>query len=58
MMSHAELDEATELDDGDPQDLAIRCRVIRDQLPWVNVFGGCCGTDSRHIDAIAQALQR
>ena len=57
-MSHAELDEATELDAGDPQDLAVRYRVLRDQLPTLNVFGGCCGTDVRHIAAIAQAITR
>ena len=56
-MSHAELDVATELDDGDPNDLAIRCRVLSDQLPSINVFGGCCGTDARHIEAIAKALK-
>ena len=25
------------------------------RLPWLNVFGGCCGTDTRHVDAIAAA---
>ncbi len=57
MMSHAELDEATDLDEGDPHDLASRYRVLRDRLPWMNVFGGCCGTDARHIKAIASALR-
>ena len=56
-MSHAELDVATELDDGDPNDLAIRCQVLRDQICTLNVFGGCCGTDARHIEAMAKALR-
>ena len=53
--SHAELDEATELDDGDPADLGARYAALRDGLPRLNVLGGCCGTDHRHVAAIAQA---
>ncbi|WP_230532214.1 homocysteine S-methyltransferase family protein [Microvirga roseola] len=52
--SHAELDEATELDPGDPQDLARRYRDLRQRLN-LSVFGGCCGTDHRHIVAICDA---
>jgi S-methylmethionine-dependent homocysteine/selenocysteine methylase len=52
-MSHAELDEATELDDGDPDDLAGRYVELRASLPAVNVLGGCCGTDIRHLERIA-----
>lgn len=55
-MSHAELDEATELDDGDPADLGARYRALRQSLPRLNVLGGCCGTDHRHISAIAEAV--
>jgi homocysteine S-methyltransferase len=54
--SHAELDEATELDDGDPDDLGRRYRALRRSLPRMNVLGGCCGTDHRHIAAIAEAM--
>jgi len=53
--SHAELDEATELDDGDPADLAARHATLRDRLPAVTVLGGCCGTDARHVAAICSA---
>ena len=53
--SHAELDEATELDDGDPADLAARYAGLRRALPELNVLGGCCGTDHRHIAAIRDA---
>ena len=50
--SHAELDEATELDAGDPGDLAERHAALRTTLPNVNVLGGCCGTDHRHVESI------
>ena len=53
--SHAELDAATELDIGDPPDLANRYRRLRSALPQLNVLGGCCGTDARHLRAIRDA---
>ncbi len=55
MLSHAELDEATELDEGDPEELARLYRELRDVLPGLDVLGGCCGTDHRHIAAIVRA---
>jgi homocysteine S-methyltransferase len=54
--SHAELDEADELDQGDPDDLAARYRELRPLLPGLNVVGGCCGTDERHIEKICAAF--
>jgi homocysteine S-methyltransferase len=54
-MSHAELDDAAELDDGDPEALAVDLLALRELLPSVNVLGGCCGTDARHIAALARA---
>jgi S-methylmethionine-dependent homocysteine/selenocysteine methylase len=57
-MSHAELDEAEELDDGDPHDLGARYAALRERLPRVNVLGGCCGTDHRHVAAICDAWPR
>src|SRR3954451_15674134 len=53
--SHAELDAAEELDDGDPDDLGVRYAGLRDRLPNLTVLGGCCGTDIRHVRAIAGA---
>ena len=53
--SHAELDEATELDEGDPDDLGERHAALRATLPRVNVLGGCCGTDHRHVTSICTA---
>lgn len=54
-MSHAELDEAEELDDGNPDELAQQYAQLRERFPSINVLGGCCGTDARHIAAIARA---
>ena len=53
--SHAELDEATELDDGDPADLGVRYAVLKNALPNLSVLGGCSGTDHRHVAAISDA---
>jgi homocysteine S-methyltransferase len=54
--SHAELDECETLDDGDPHELATLNMQILARMPWVNVLGGCCGSDLRHITEIADAL--
>jgi S-methylmethionine-dependent homocysteine/selenocysteine methylase len=53
--SHAELDEAEELDDGDAEDLAARYVALRGALPNLSILGGCCGTDIRHVTCIADA---
>lgn len=49
--SHAELNESTELDIGDPAEFG------RDhqRLPKLNVYGGCCGTDHRHVEEVCRA---
>jgi len=54
--SHAELDESTELDDGDPEELAEEYLALHHLLPRMNVLGGCCGTDERHVAAIARHI--
>ena len=54
-LSHAELDEAEELDDGDPQEFGSQHRALRDRLGHFNIFGGCCGTDHRHVEAVFHA---
>jgi homocysteine S-methyltransferase len=56
-MSHAELDEAEELDAGDPLELAAAYRALRDEHPHLAVLGGCCGTSDRHIAAISAACR-
>jgi homocysteine S-methyltransferase len=53
--SHAELDESTTLDAGDPADLGQRYRAIRQSFPAIRILGGCCGTDHRHVAAIGAA---
>lgn len=52
--SHQELDEATELDPGDPAELAGEYLELKRVLPEVRVVGGCCGTDTRHIAGICE----
>lgn len=55
--SHAELDAATELDQGNPQALACAHRHLAGHLPAVCVLGGCCGTTDVHVDAIARGWE-
>lgn len=56
--SHAELDESSELDDGDPLALAEHLRELASRMPCLTVLGGCCGTDHRHIGAICATRAR
>ncbi len=55
-MSHEELDEAEELDEGNPTELGSDISRLLTAAPGLNIFGGCCGTDERHVDAIAQQV--
>ncbi len=50
--SHQELNDAPDLDDGDPVELGAQYRDIRLRHPQITVLGGCCGTDDRHIGQI------
>lgn len=54
-MSHAQLNEATELDIGNPVELGAEYAELRKTTGRINVMGGCCGTDHRHIEQIAAA---
>jgi S-methylmethionine-dependent homocysteine/selenocysteine methylase len=54
--SHAELDEAVELDTGNPRELGGHYRALRSRLSHLNVLGGCCGTGHRHVEEICQAV--
>lgn len=54
-LSHAELNEAEELDDGNPAEMGAQYAALRKRFPELNVLGGCCGTDHRHVAAIAEA---
>ena len=53
--SHAELNDSPELDVGDPSELAAGYRRLMTSLPRLNVMGGCCGTDARHLTCIAES---
>jgi len=55
-LSHAELDEAEELDDGNPAELGRQYGDLRANLHNLNIIGGCCGTDHRHVGAICETL--
>jgi S-methylmethionine-dependent homocysteine/selenocysteine methylase len=54
-MSHTELNESPTLDAGDPAELGSQYARLRGELRNLNVLGGCCGTDHRHVEAIARA---
>jgi homocysteine S-methyltransferase len=53
--SHAELNESTELDIGDPVEFGREHAQLKRRLPQLNVMGGCCGTDQRHVEQVALA---
>ena len=54
-LSHAELDAASALDEGDPQEFGALYAGLRGLLPNLRLIGGCCGTDHRHITAAGHA---
>ena len=54
--SHAELDESTDLDDGNPDEFGGQYRALRPLLRKLSVVGGCCGTDHRHVASLCAAL--
>lgn len=53
--SHAELNESPELDIGNPAELGVQHARLKRRVEQLNVMGGCCGTDHRHIEQIAAA---
>jgi homocysteine S-methyltransferase len=53
--SHAELDQATDLDAGDPVELGRLYAGLRRRFGQLTVLGGCCGTDHRHVEQICFA---
>ncbi len=54
--SHAELDNATTLDDGDPAELGAEVAELVQRFPDLRVLGGCCGTDMRHLEQMASQV--
>lgn len=55
-LSHAELDEAEELDDGNPEEFGLLHGELARLLPNLRVVGGCCGTDHRHVGCVSREL--
>jgi S-methylmethionine-dependent homocysteine/selenocysteine methylase len=53
--SHAELNESPDLDDGDPVELGHQYRELLGKLSNLNILGGCCGTDHRHVEEICKS---
>lgn len=53
--SHAELNDAPDLDSGNPVELGAQYASLTKHLPRLNVMGGCCGTDHRHLEQIAES---
>jgi methionine synthase I (cobalamin-dependent) len=44
------------LEDGDPEELGGQMADLARRFPHINVWGGCCGTDGRHIGAITRQV--
>jgi len=42
------------LEDGDPVELGQQMGEVARRFPRVDILGGCCGTDERHLSQIAQ----
>jgi len=55
-LSHAELDVAETLDQGDPEEFGVLHTELSDLLPNLRVVGGCCGTDHRHVGSVSRHL--
>jgi methionine synthase I (cobalamin-dependent) len=51
------LDEAEDLDDGDPVEFGTEHWELRQRHGHINVFGGCCGTDHRRVEEICGGIK-
>ncbi len=56
-LSHAELDEAEELDEGNPVEFGQQLAALRRRHPQISILGGCCGTDHRHIEQVSHSCK-
>ncbi len=54
--SHEELDASIELDVGDRNLLALNYKKMKQHLPELVAYGGCCGTDHKHMQEICKTL--
>jgi len=55
-MTYAELDASPVLHTSVPDELATEMLKLAD-LDQIRLWGGCCGTDDRHMACIAKALR-
>ena len=55
--SHQELNDIPDLDSGDPIELGNQYRDLVRRHRHINVLGGCCGTDHRHVRSISEACR-
>ncbi|WP_163132365.1 homocysteine S-methyltransferase family protein [Agarivorans sp. Alg241-V36] len=55
--SHQTLEQATELDEGNPAELGKQVAELHRSYPQLNILGGCCGTDMRHMRSIFEAVK-
>lgn len=46
------------LEDGDPVELGHQMSDMARRYPGMDILGGCCGTDERHLAEIAKGVQR
>jgi homocysteine S-methyltransferase len=44
------------LEDGDPAELGAQMADLARRFPHISVWGGCCGTDGRHIGQITRQV--
>ena len=54
-LSYSELDESLDLKCSDPIQFAEDMLKLRD-ISNIKIFGGCCGTDNRHMEQVANRL--
>ncbi|MCF8067110.1 MAG: homocysteine S-methyltransferase family protein [Desulfobacterales bacterium] len=53
--SHAEMEAADDFDEGNPEEFGQQYKALKERLPHLNILGGCCGSDQRHIEEIYKA---
>ncbi len=46
------------LEDGDPDELGEDLAALARRYPHINVWGGCCGTDARHIGQVTRKVRQ
>ena len=45
------------LEDGDPVELGGQMADLAERFPHIHVWGGCCGTDGKHVAEIARQVK-